>query len=38
MFLRDAIKMNTLGTKMVLELTEGVKNLEVNNKIMLFWN
>ncbi|CAB3233870.1 unnamed protein product [Arctia plantaginis] len=29
MFLRDAVKMNTLGTKMVLELTEGVKNLEV---------
>ncbi|KAF9800011.1 hypothetical protein SFRURICE_016697 [Spodoptera frugiperda] len=28
MFLRDAVKMNTMGTKKVLELAEGVKNLE----------
>ncbi|CAH0699593.1 unnamed protein product [Spodoptera exigua] len=28
MFLRDAVKMNTMGTKKVLELAEGVKNLQ----------
>lgn len=28
MFLRDAVKMNTVGTKKVLQLAEGVKNLE----------
>lgn len=29
MFLRDAINMNTVGTKKVLTLAEGIKNLEV---------
>ncbi|KAG6443936.1 putative fatty acyl-CoA reductase CG5065 [Manduca sexta] len=28
MFIRDAVNMNTVGTKKVLELAEGVKNLE----------
>lgn len=28
MFIKDAVKMNVVGTKMVLELAEGVKNLE----------
>ncbi|XP_075988839.1 putative fatty acyl-CoA reductase CG5065 [Anticarsia gemmatalis] len=28
MFIKDAVKMNTVGTKMVLDLADGVKNLE----------
>lgn len=35
MFLRDAVKMNTAGTKKVLKLAEGVKNLEVRK---LMWH